>query len=178
MENAVPVHASERNAARCARRALRARARAGEQFMARARYLRIAPALLMEIEPNFMAWGHGGPEISNFPSAPHPRSLRSAARCARRAALERVIFGCAFTKNERQSRLQLTQHEVREPRMRCWGYCGRELCYFRALAYLDRWRAFERLGQVRQNSNRAPIRSPAALPFEPDAPSSRGKRIL
>ena len=137
MENAVPEHASEHNAARSARRALCARARAGEQIMASSGNMLEAPALLRDIEPKSTAWGHGGPENRIFPHLGALAHLRIGARCARRSALERVSSCCTFAENKRQSRVQLTQHEVRKPRMRCWGYCGRELEYFEGLAYLD-----------------------------------------
>ena len=109
----------------------------------------------MGTQPKFDTWRACGPENRISQAGPAIVVEHNGARSARRAARARIVSACAFTANERQSRLQLTQHEVREPRMRCWGHCGRELCYFRALAYLDRWRAFEQLGQVRQNSNRA-----------------------
>ena len=131
------THASDHNGARSALRALRARARAGERIMAISGYQRAAAALLVGTEPNFVTWGDYGPENRTSPRAPTPRSLHSAARCARRTALERASSCCTFAKNKRQSRVQLTQHAARKPRMRCWGYCGRELEYFEGLAYLD-----------------------------------------
>ena len=102
-----------------------ARARAGERIMAISGYQRAAAALLVGTEPNFVTWGDYGPENRTSPRAPTPRSLHSAARCARRTALERASSCCTFAKNKRQSRVQLTQHAARKPRMRCWGYCGR-----------------------------------------------------
>ena len=143
MESAVPVHALEHNVARSARRARCARAQAGERTTVRSRYQEIAPALQMGTQPNFGTWRACGPENRFSQAGPAIVVERHAARSARRSALDRIISGCAFTKNERHSRLQLTQHKVREPRMRCWGHCGRELCYFRALAYLVRMTRIE-----------------------------------
>lgn len=91
----------------------------------------------MGTQPKFDTWRACGPENRISQAGPAIVVEHNGARSARRAARARIVSCCTFAENKRQSRVQLTQHEVRKPRMRCWGYCGRELEYFEGLAYLD-----------------------------------------